>query len=186
MIISLPNEVDTPADFFIYASDENDNLCGYTDDSTYNSYSVGEIPTNFSIFYLPTDTDNSYYTYAEIQELLTAEFPFLLDSKIKLLKKIRDIKTFEPISYMGYTFKADKVSQQDITDATLQAAMEGQSFSKMWVADEGVVTLTYDTMIGLKTAIGHRRESLVYECATIVQQMSSMRYETLAIFEIDY
>ena len=196
MIVILDSTTSFNDSYFVYAKDSlSDKLCVYVnDDSTSlitipQSNIVTEIPQTFNQCCL-NNLQDAYYSISELQ----LEFAVIRPSKVQQLRdninEIRNELCLEPIVYnvggVDYTFKADAISQQDITDATLQAMAEGQSFEKTWVAEEGYVVLHYDDIIGLKYAIGLRRQSFVYESTVMKQVLEALSYEQLCMYEIEF
>lgn len=173
---------DDPTYFCLYNPNES-NL------NLDSSYIVTQIPSDFyqcCISYL----DFAYYPIEDLQKEFQELYPTELQKLIDLINSERDKLCFEPIEYSvnntTYLFKADQVSQQDITDAALQALVEGDSFSKDWITYDGVVTLKKDDIMGLKYAVGYRRQNLVYQAAQMKSHIKTLTYEDLMLYTIQF
>jgi len=176
---------DDPTYYCLYSPNEST----ITNSDSTSPYLVSDIPLEFYQCCIPY-WEFKYYSISEIQSEFNKLRPIKIEQLKTLINEERDRLCYEPISYIinnqEYLFKADAVSQQDITDAALQALTEGDSFSKDWVTYNGIVTLSKDDMIGLKYAIGYRRQNLVYQAANMKMQLESLSYEDLCLFSIQF
>ena len=186
MIIRIPENSNHPDDFFIYCKCTNNDLVGWTKDSSYTENEISEIPNDAIQFFIPDNDENTYMSYSEIREKLDKLKPLLIEEIRDLINKERDRLCYTPIQYNGYTFKADEISQQDITNATMLAFFEGKNFKKIWLTLEGAVELNYDDIIGVKMALGMRRQSLVYEANLMKIKLHELEYEELVQFKIEF
>lgn len=186
LILIDENSQNFPEDFYTYGKTQDNKLIGWTKDDNFKQYEILEIPTNIVEYYIPNHDGKTYITYEKVKEILNKLKPDLINELRDKINEERDRLCYTPIPFAGYTFKADKISQQDITDAALLAMYIGPTFRKIWLALEGAVELTYEMMLGLKKELGTRREKLVYEANEMKQMLEFLEYEELIQFKINF
>ena len=91
----------------------------------------------------------------------------------------RDSKGYEPIEYNNKLYKADVISQNDITTAALQSLAYPNLFPKQWISEDGAVELSVADIQGIALAIGNRRQTLVYEATTKKEALEALSTEQL-------
>ena len=187
MLIQLPFNIDPPEDYFIYAIDTTSyTTCGYTADTTsYLSYAMQEIPLNFHQVCIESAVE--YLPIADIQSQLELQRDSIIDDIKTEINEYRTYLGYTHILFKDHLVKADAISQQDITDASLQAILDptNELFPITWVTYNGYITMTAEEVIQLKTAISTRRKQLVYYFDQIKQTLETMPIEELLTYEIE-